>query len=108
MSGREDLDGLVGMTGSPHTSRVSDRLVSRRGAWIALGASLLALVVLFGIFGGAQAPVRTAHAPVDSESSRVSDVLDAFPDSDRQPVLVVATRDDDGAPTLRASPRTPR
>ena len=94
MSGREDLDGLVGMTGSPLTSRFSDRLVSRRGAWIALGASLLALVVLFGIFGGAQAPVRTAHAPADSESSRVSDVLDAFPDSDRQPVLVVATRDD--------------
>jgi len=33
-------------------------LTSRGGAWIALGVAVLVMVVLFGIFGGAQAPAR--------------------------------------------------
>lgn len=79
----------------PHVgSRISDRLTSRRGAWIALIASLLLMTVLFGVFSGATAPARSGQAPVGAESTKVGELLDQFPGSERQPVLVVATRDD--------------
>ena len=85
------------MAHSPARTHFSDRLTSRRGAWIALGAAALVLTVLFGVFGGAQAPARSDQAPPDSESTRASELLRGFPDADRQSLLVVATRDD-GAP----------
>lgn len=72
----------------------SDRLTSRRGAWIALGVSVLVMVLLFGIFGGAKAPMRTGQAPVGAEATLVSELMEQFPNSDQQPVLVVASRDD--------------
>ncbi len=72
----------------------SDRLTSRRGAWVSLGLVLLVMVLLFGAFGSAKAPEGNAAAPTDSESARVSALLDEFPDADRQSVLVVSTRDD--------------
>ena len=61
-----------GMAGSLARSRFSDRLTSRRGAWIALGVAVLVMVLLFGVFGGAHAPARTGQAPVGSESMQVS------------------------------------
>ncbi|HMS35908.1 MAG TPA: MMPL family transporter, partial [Arachnia sp.] len=82
------------MADSLTRSRFSDWLTSRSGAWIALGAAVLAIVVLFGVFGGAKAPVRTGQAPVGSESTQVSDLLEQFPNADRQSVLVVASRKD--------------
>lgn len=82
------------MADSLTRSRFSDWLTSRSGAWIALGAAVLAIVVLFGVFGGAKAPVRTGQAPVGSEATQVSDLLAQFPNADRQSVLVVASRTD--------------
>ncbi|WP_341872843.1 MMPL family transporter [Leucobacter insecticola] len=79
--------------------RFSDRLTSRGGAWVALGAALLIMTVLFGVFGGAQAAARTSQAPVDAESTRVSELLAQFPNADRQSVLVVASREDGGTLT---------
>ncbi|WP_298044989.1 MMPL family transporter [uncultured Microbacterium sp.] len=76
-------------------------MTSRRGAWFTLVIALLAMVVLFGIFGSAKAPARTGQAPVGAESTQVSDLLGQFPDADTQSVLIVATRSD-GA-TLSAS-----
>jgi len=75
-------------------SGFSDTLTSRRGARVALGVVLVVLVSLFGLFGGAKAPQRTAHAPVDSESHQVAELLATFPDADIQSVLVVASRAD--------------
>ena len=73
---------------------LSDRLTSRRGAWVSLGLVLLVMVLLFGAFGSAKAPASNAQAPAASESARVSELLATFPDADRQSVLVVASRDD--------------
>lgn len=77
----------------------SDRLTSRRGAWVSLGLVLLVMVLLFGAFGSAKAPEGNASAPSDSESARTSALLDEFPNADRQSVLVVTTRDDGAALT---------
>ena len=79
----------------------SERLTSRGGAWIALGVAVAILIGLFGVFGGAEAPTRNVQAPAASESTRVSELLAQFPDSDRQSVLVVATRDAGGALTTQ-------
>ncbi|MDQ0614520.1 RND superfamily putative drug exporter [Microbacterium sp. W4I4] len=73
----------------------SDRLTSRRGAWISLGLVVLIMVLLFGAFGSAKAPASNAQAPTDAESTRVAEILKSFPNADRQSVLVVASRDDD-------------
>ena len=75
-------------------SRFSDRLTSRGGAWISLGMAALVVAVLFGVFGGAQAPARTGQAPAGAEATRVSELLERFPDADRHSVLVVASRED--------------
>jgi RND superfamily putative drug exporter len=73
----------------------SDRLTSRRGAWISLGLVVLIMVILFGAFGSAKAPAGNAQAPADAESTQVAELLKTFPNADRQSVLVVASRDDD-------------
>ena len=89
-----DPGGIDVMASSLHRTRFSDRLTSRRGAWISLGLFLLALVVLFGAFGGAKAPAGNAQAPADSESAQAAALMEQFPNADRQSVLVVASRDD--------------
>ncbi|MCT1429585.1 MMPL family transporter [Brachybacterium muris] len=75
---------------------LSSLLTSRRGAWAVLAIALVLMVALFGLLRGADAPARSTHAPVDSESARVSALLEQFPDADRQSVLVVASRTDGG------------
>ncbi|MBL3688287.1 MMPL family transporter [Leucobacter zeae] len=80
---------------------LSERLSSRRGAWISLGLVLLVMTALFGAFGSAEAPAGNAQAPADSESARAAELLDEFPDADRQSVIVVAARED-GAELSRA------
>ncbi|MFF5625154.1 MMPL family transporter [Microbacterium sp. NPDC012755] len=87
------------MTDSSARQRLSDRLTSRRGAWISLGLVLLIMTLLFGAFGSAKAPGGNAQAPAASESSEAAALLDRFPDADRQSVLVVASRDDGRALT---------
>lgn len=79
----------------PHVrKRFSDWLTSRGGAWVALGLVLLVLVALFGAFGSATAPAQNATAPAGSESTHTAELLQQFPNADRQSVLVVASRDD--------------
>ena len=51
---------------------------------------------LFGLLGGVEAPERSGQAPVGSESTQVSELLEEFPGADRQAALVVATREDGG------------
>lgn len=79
--------------------RLPDRLTSRRGAWISLGIVLIVFTVLFGLFSGIDAPSGNETAPADSESSRVSALLDEFPNADQQSVLIVASRTDAAALT---------
>jgi RND superfamily putative drug exporter len=75
-------------------ARLSDRLTSRRGAWLSIGIAVLVLVALFGAFGQSSAPTGNDAAPPDSESARVSELLEQFPDADERSVLVVASRAD--------------
>lgn len=93
------LGGLLGMTDSPVRPQLSELLTSRRGAPIAIGVVVIVLVAVFGLFGGVEAPQRTAHAPVDSESHRAGELLATFPDADVQSVLVVGSRADAGVLT---------
>ncbi|SJN09972.1 hypothetical protein FM113_07845 [Leucobacter sp. 7(1)] len=79
------------------STRFSDWLTSRGGAWVALGVALAILIGLFGLFGGAEAPSRNMQAPADAESTRVNELLAQFPNADEQSVLIVATRDGGGA-----------
>lgn len=78
-------------------TRFSDRLTSRRGAWIYLGIVLIVFVALFGMFSRIDAPTANEAAPADSESSQVSALLDQFPDAGEQSVLIVASREDAAA-----------
>lgn len=87
-------DEVVIMASSGIRHTFSDRLVSRGGAWLALGLALLILAGLFGALGQADAPAGTAQAPTTSESAQAEELLDAFPDADQQSVLVVVSRTD--------------
>lgn len=75
-------------------TRFPDRLTSRRGAWISLGIVLLTFVALFGLFSRIDGPTGNETAPPNSESSKVSALLDEFPNADEQSVLIVASRTD--------------
>ncbi|MGO1735377.1 MAG: MMPL family transporter [Leucobacter sp.] len=87
------------MANTPSSPHFSDRLTSRRGAWIALGVAVALLVALFGLFGSADAPARTGQAPADAESTQVSELMEKFPNADQQSVLVVASQADGGVLT---------
>ncbi|WP_017792646.1 MMPL family transporter [Leucobacter salsicius] len=69
-------------------------LTSKRGARISLVAVLVAVIALFGLLSGFEAPGGNAQAAPNSESAQAQDLLATFPNADVQPVLVVATRDD--------------
>ncbi len=73
-----------------------ERLTSRRGAWVSLTLVLLAIVALFGLLSGAEAPAGVSTAPASSESAQVKALSEQFPGSDEGSVLIVATRDDGG------------
>ncbi|HWK77652.1 MMPL family transporter [Microbacterium sp.] len=81
-------------------TRLPYRLTSRRGAWASLGIVLIAFVALFGLLSRIDAPSGNETAPAESESSRVSALLDQFPDADEQSVIVVASRTDAGELTV--------
>ncbi|GEK80425.1 membrane protein [Agrococcus baldri] len=61
---------------------------------MSLGLVLVGFALLFGLLGRAELPAGSETAPVDSESARVAQLLERFPDADQQSVLVVASRDD--------------
>lgn len=99
MARRGSAGGLKVVTTSSLPSRLIASLTSRRGARISALVALLALVALIGVLGRAPEPPLAGTAPVNSESMRVSELLERFPGSDRQAVLVVATRADGAALT---------
>ena len=75
-------------------ANIGTSLVSKRGAWIVLGAVLVLVTLLFGLLSGAGEDRPMESAPPDSESSQVADTLAKFPDADEQTVMVVASRTD--------------
>lgn len=75
-------------------ANIGTALVSKRGAWIVLGAVLVLVTLLFGLLSGAGEDRPMESAPPDSESSQVADTLAKFPDADEQTVMVVASRTD--------------
>ncbi|MGO1539847.1 MAG: hypothetical protein ACTHW3_10815, partial [Leucobacter sp.] len=81
MIGGAQTGGLGVMAHTPSPTHFSDRLTSRRGAWVALGVAVALLVALFGLFGSADAPARTGHAPADAESTQVSELMEKFPNA---------------------------
>ncbi len=83
----------------PSSLSFASRLTSRRGAWVSLLVAVGVLVVLFGMFGRAQAPSGNDAAPPTSESAQVQNLLKQFPGHDVQTVIVVATRSDGGVLT---------
>lgn len=82
------------MADSRALRRFPEWMTSRGGAWITLGAVVLIMMTLFGLFGSAKAPAGNEQAPAGSESAHTSDLLAEFPNADRQSVIVVASRDD--------------
>ncbi|SDR82853.1 MMPL family transporter [Microterricola viridarii] len=87
------------MSDSRVRSSLPERLTSRRGAWVSLTLVLLAIVALFGMLSGAEAPAGVSASPANSESAQVKALADQFAGSDEGSVLIVATRDDGGALT---------
>ena len=87
------------MARSDTLARFSTALTAKRGAWVSLILGLLAMVLLFGAFGSAQAPAGSAQAPSASESARAAELMTLFPDADQQSVIVLATREDGSALT---------
>lgn len=92
------VPGVAGEVDAMADSRTTgtsfpERLVSRGGAWVALGVALLILTGLFGVLGQSEAPGLNGQAPADSESARVAAILEEFPNADRQSVLIVASRE---------------
>ena len=76
------------LTKSAHT------LVSKRGSWFVLGGVVILVSLLFGLLSGAGEDRATESAPVDSESTQVAELLQKFPDADKQSVMVVASHGD--------------
>lgn len=79
------------LTKSAHT------LVSKRGSWFVLGGVVILVSLLFGLLSGAGEDRATENAPADSESTQVDQVLQKFPDADKQSVMVVASYEDGSA-----------
>lgn len=85
-------DGIDLMDNSQVRLRFADRLTSRVGARVTLGVVLVLFIALFGLLSQTEAPSRNAQAPDSSESTQVADLLQEFPNADRQSVLVVASK----------------
>ncbi|MCF2571714.1 MMPL family transporter [Brevibacterium sp. UCMA 11754] len=76
------------LTKSAHT------LVSKRGSWFVLGGVVILVTLLFGLLSGAGEDRANESAPADSESTQAAQLLQKFPDADKQSVMVVASHDD--------------
>ncbi|MDN6667114.1 MAG: MMPL family transporter, partial [Brevibacterium sp.] len=69
-------------------------LVSKRGSWFVLGGVVILVTLIFGLLSGAGEDRANESAPADSESTQTAQLLQKFPDADKQSVMVVATHDD--------------
>lgn len=76
------------LTRSAHT------LVSKRGSWFVLGGVVILVTLLFGLLSGAGEDRANESAPADSESTQTAQLLQKFPDADKQSVMVVASHED--------------
>lgn len=76
------------LTKSAHT------LVSKRGSWFVLGGVVILVTLLFGLLSGAGEDRANESAPADSESTQTAQLLQKFPDADKQSVMVVASHED--------------
>src|SRR5699024_8237161 len=59
-----------------------------------LAGAIIVMLGVFGIFGQADMTTGNDQAPLGSESEQVEELLEKFPDSDEQSVLLVASRTD--------------
>ncbi|HNA98712.1 MAG TPA: MMPL family transporter [Marmoricola sp.] len=66
-------------------------LVSRRGARITLVLAVLIMGTLMAVLGSAVAPPRGDNLPPNSDSARVQQALQKFPDANRSTVILVAS-----------------
>ncbi|MBD7958141.1 MMPL family transporter [Microbacterium sp. Sa4CUA7] len=73
---------------------VSRALVSRRGAWVALAAGLLALLGVIGALGSVTLTTENEAVPPQSESAQVAALSSQFDDGDASTLLIVASRAD--------------
>ena len=69
-------------------------LVSKRGSWFVLGGVVILVTLLFGLLSGAGEDRANESAPADSESTQAAQLLQKFPDADKQSVMVVASHTD--------------
>ncbi|MDN5661411.1 MAG: multidrug RND transporter, partial [Brevibacterium aurantiacum] len=76
------------LTKSAHT------LVSKRGSWFVLGGIVILVTLLFGLLSGPGEDRANESAPADSESTQAAQLLQKFPDADKQSVMVVASHED--------------
>ena len=76
------------LTKSAHT------LVSKRGSWFVLGGVVILVTLLFGLLSGAGEDRANESAPADSEPTQAAQLLQKFPDADKQSVMVVASHAD--------------
>src|SRR5699024_12716817 len=74
--------------------RLSRSLTSRKGAWWWLAGAIIVMLGVFGAFGQADMTTGNDQAPLGSESEQVEELLQKFPDSDEQSVMLVASRTD--------------
>ena len=75
-------------------TKSANTLVSKRGSWFVLGGVVILVTLLFGLLSGAGEDRANESAPADSESTQTAQLLQKFPDADKQSVMVVATHDD--------------
>src|SRR5699024_5579121 len=74
--------------------RLSRSLTSRKGAWWWLAGAIIVILGVFGVFGQADMTTGNDQAPLGRESEQVEELLEKFPDSDEQSVLLIASRTD--------------
>jgi RND superfamily putative drug exporter len=75
-------------------TKTAHALTSKRGSWLVLGGVVVLVALLFGLLSGAGEDRANESAPADSESTQAQQILDKFPEADKQSVMVVASNDD--------------
>ena len=75
-------------------AKTAHTLTSKRGSWLVLGGIVVLVALLFGLLSGAGKDRPNETAPADSESTQAQQILDKFPEADKQSVMVVASNED--------------
>lgn len=90
-------DELIRMTTQARSrlDKLSKSLTSRKGTWFWLAGAIIVMLGIFGALGQADMTTGNDAAPLGSDSERVEELFDEFPDSDEQTVLLIASRTDD-------------